>query len=193
MDRSELCWYTAAPEYNVIRIDVASEAKYMEIAERAYDTVFDREMIQSERELLAAYISENGFDENGLTNDLLTSTEFSLKYGTLTNTQFIERIYQNALGRAASMDEVASSLTALTGNSLTRSELLQRISESAEHLVNGNDHTKTSNTAIGQVAVGLDHITQKDVASDIVSRLYNAALDGLGLEGRDAEEAVAPR
>ncbi len=168
--------YTALPEYNVVRIDVATEAKYVGIAERLFDTVFDREMMASERELLGARITANGFDVNGLTSDLLASTEFNLKYGALSNAQFIERIYQNALGRAASMDEIASSLAALTGNTTTRGELLQRVSESAEHLANGNDHAKTSNTAIGQVAVSLDHITQKDVASDIVSRLYNAAL-----------------
>src|SRR5262249_6109203 len=64
----------------------------------------------------------------------------------------------------------------LNANTITRAGAIILVSESAEHLVIENIHAVTNNTLSGN-ATALDHTTDKQVAGDIVSRLYDAALN----------------
>src|SRR5215470_4759790 len=94
--------YAANPILKTLTIDLATENKLIDMARRLFDTTLDRTMAQFEVQTLPKYISANGvLDTATLGNDLMASTEFTSKYGTLSNLQFVERIYQNALGRHA--------------------------------------------------------------------------------------------
>ena len=168
--------HNANPIYHTTRIDIASEQKALDIARRLHDSALDRDMVTSEEELLAAYITNGALDTTTLANALLMSSEFAAKYGTLSNTQFIERVYQNALGRPASVAEVNSLLAALVAGTMTRADVLKSVSESAEHIAAGNIHAVTSNTGTGVPTLVLDHTVDKQIAGDIVRRLYAAAL-----------------
>src|SRR5215470_11261946 len=65
----------------------------------------------------------------------------------------------------------------LWAGTLTRAAAISLVSESAEHLVAENVHAVTNNTQTGDSTFALDHTTDKQVAGDIISRLYDAALN----------------
>ena len=73
-----------------------------------------------------------------LANSIVSSTEFSQKYGTLTNTEFVEQIHQNALGRNATTSELQNWLSQLAARTVTKASLAAAVSESAEHIADGN-------------------------------------------------------
>ena len=147
------------------------------MARRIYDTVLDRSMSQSDVQMLAGYISAGGvLDATELANDLMASIEFNTKYGGLSDLQFIERVSQNALGRTASLIELNTLLGQVSAGTITRAGIVKLIAESTEHLVVGNIHAITNNTESGN-ATARDHTTDKQVAGDIVQRLYDAALN----------------
>ena len=171
--------YAANPVFKTLRIDLVTEKKLIDMARRVYDTALDRTMAQSEVQMLAGYISANGvLDTTKLANDLMASTEFKNKYGnTITNLQFVERVYQNAYGRAASMSELNLLVGQLNAGTTTRAAALNLASESTEHLMIENIHAVTNNTQSGNATFALDHTTDKQIAGDIIRRLYDAALD----------------
>jgi trimeric autotransporter adhesin len=167
------------PILKTLRIDLVTEKKLIDMARRIYDSTLDRTMGQSEVQMLADYISANGvLDTTKLANDLMATTEFKNKYGTtISNLQFVERVYQNANGRAASMAELNVLVGQLNAGTTTRAALLNLVSESAEHLVVENVHAVTNNTQSGNPTFSRDHTTDKQIAGDIIRRLYDAALD----------------
>ena len=165
-----------------IVIDVETEAKYQAIAARIYDTVVDRDITTNERELLAGYITNGVLDTKRLADDLLVAGnllwipgEFGTKYGSLTNSEFVELMYQNTLGRGASLSELASTLTPLNAGTITRADVITGLAEGIEHIAVGNAHAITNNTASG-TTLALDHTTDKTVAKDMVTRLYQSML-----------------
>jgi len=160
-----------------IRIDLATEARYLDIAKRLYDTVFDRDMFTSEKELLAKYVTNGALNAAPLANDLISSTEFSQKYGSLSNVQFIERLYQNTFGHAASLADVTNYLSRLIAGTMRPTDVMIAISESAEHLAVGKVHAVTNNTDTGDTTYTLDHTMDKNVAGDAVTRLYDTVFN----------------
>jgi trimeric autotransporter adhesin len=170
--------YFSNPVFKTLRIDLVTEKKLIDMARRIYDSVLDRTMDQSEVQTLAGYISAAGIlDTTKLVNDLMATSEFKTKYGTtISNLQFVERAYLNALGRAASMSELNTLVGQLNAGTMTRAALVNLVAESTEHLVVGNNHAVTNNTASGS-PVALDHTTDTQIAGDIIRRLYDAALD----------------
>ena len=168
--------YAVNPIYHTVRIDLATEQRLTDVAKRLYDTILDREMMKSEVELLAAYISNGSLNATTLANDLLASAEYTTKYGTLSNAQFVELTYRNAVGRAASIAEVSSVLAPLATGTLTRAAFLNSIAENAEHIAIGNVHVASSSTGSGLLIFGLDRTMDKQVAGDIVRRMFDAAL-----------------
>src|SRR5262249_26959649 len=138
----------------------------------------DRTMAQFEVQTLPNYISSDGvLDATRLANDLMASSEFTSKYGTLSNLQFVERVYQNALGRAASLAELNSLVGQLNAGTITRAGVLNLVSEGTEHKVVENAHAVTNNTESGNPTFALDHTTDKQIAGEIIGRLYDAALN----------------
>lgn len=171
--------YAANPVFKTLRIDLVTEKKLIDMARRIYDTTLDRTMAQSEVQMLPDYISANGvLDTTRLASDLMATAEFKNKYGTtISNLQFVERLYQNAYGRAASMAELNVLVGQLNAGTTTRAALLNLVSENAEHLVVENVHAVTNNTQSGNATFSRDHTTDKLIAGDIIRRLYDAALD----------------
>ena len=164
--------------YRTLRIDLAREEKLFDIARRLYDTVLDRSISNLETQRLIKYISNNGaLDTAALASDLQASTEFTQKYGALSNLQFIERAYQNALGRGATLGELTALLPQLNGGALTRTALLVQLSESTEHLRRGNDHLVTNNAGVYITSYALDHSNDKQIIAAIIQNLYDVALD----------------
>ncbi|QGM97490.1 DUF4214 domain-containing protein [Methylocystis parvus] len=170
--------YSSQNSSGTIRIETDALQQYLSKAERLYDAAFDRDMFVDERELIGKYInsSTNAFDANQLANDLMNATEFSTRYGALSNLQFVERVYANALGRAASASEAASYVKQLNAGTLTRADLLNAISENAEHIADGNAHAATNNSVQSAASFALDHTVDKQQAEDMVTRLYQTAL-----------------
>ena len=170
--------YAANPSsFYTVKIDLATEAKDVAIAARLYDTALDRDMTQSEHQFLAKYISNGTLNTTQLATDLMASTEFNQKYGTLTNAQFIERISQNAFGHGASVADLNTYLSQLSAGTVTRAGLVATVAESAEHLADGDVHAITNNTATGSPSATLDHTTDKQVAANMVTRLYDTVFD----------------
>ena len=111
-----------------------------------------------------------------LASTIMSSTEFSQKYGSLTNAEFVEQIYQNALGRDATVTELSSWLSQLSAGTATKASLAQAISESAEHIADGNVYQVTNNTYNTSGTFTLDHTTDTAAVNAIVNNLYETAL-----------------
>jgi hypothetical protein len=60
-------------------------------------------------------LARGGITQIQLVSNFLNSQEFQLKYGVLSDEQFIQRMYLNILGRVASVSEVNFQLAALPG------------------------------------------------------------------------------
>ncbi|MES0884463.1 DUF4214 domain-containing protein, partial [Roseibium sp. SCP14] len=126
------------------RFDAASKARLLAEAARIYDSVLDRDMDLSEIEVLVQYTKYSQLNLTDLADALLSSDEYSARYGDLTDTGFIARAYQNTFGREPTLDELAEHLAELSG-STTRAQIIAELSESAEHLVVGNSQGETNN------------------------------------------------
>ncbi|MCR9060104.1 MAG: DUF4214 domain-containing protein, partial [Rhodobacteraceae bacterium] len=125
--------------------DADAKARLLAEAARIYDAVLDRDMDLSEVEVLVRYGSNGQLDRVALTEALLSSVEYQTRYGSLSDTGFVARLYHNTLGREPSLDELEDHLGALSGATATRAEIAAELAESAEHLVVGNGHTETNN------------------------------------------------
>lgn len=179
-------WQYDSTAAKSIKIDVATEQNYVAMAQRLYDTALDRNMTTKETQFLADYITSTGvFDKARLATDLVNSDYFTAKYGSLTNAQFVERVYQNAYGRYASLADLTKYVTQLASGSVSRATLLANVSESAEHIVEGNGQITTNNSVIDNVTVSADHIIDIQLATNIVRRLYAVGL-GRNLSAADA-------
>ncbi|MBG6148523.1 hypothetical protein IWQ51_006687, partial [Labrenzia sp. EL_142] len=125
--------------------DADAKARLLAEAARIYDAVLDRDMDLSEVEVLVRHGSNGQLDRVALSEALLSSVEYQTRYGSLSDTGFVARLYHNTLGREPSLDELEDHLGALSGATATRAEIAAELAESAEHLVVGNGHTSTNN------------------------------------------------
>ena len=69
-----------------------------------------------------------------LAGDFAASAEFTSRYGSTTNTQFVDLLYQNVLGRAPDAVGQADWTNALSSGALTGANVLLSFSDSAEHM-----------------------------------------------------------
>lgn len=138
---------------------------------RLYDVMLDRDMTDAEQQ---SYLKYQDFD--GVITAVLAGTEFTQKYGTLTDAQFVEQMYQNAYGRSAKLSELSTWLSQLKAGSAKRSDLVGILSESAEHLTDGNIHAVTNNTRIVSGQFTRDHTVDRAAAAHLVDQLYLTAL-----------------
>src|SRR5262249_11328065 len=171
---------TASHFDSAIQIDLATEGTLVDLAARLYDTVFDREMFTSERQFLAKYIVNGTLNSTQLVNDLMNSAEFTQRYGTLSNAQFIEQIHHNAFGHFATVADLSGYLSKLTAAQMSWADAVISICESAEHLGFGNADGSTTNypnnPAAGELPFFFEHVTKKNPATNIVRQLFDAAL-----------------
>jgi hypothetical protein len=124
---------------------------------RLYDTALDRTADASGLASNSAAILSGSHTEFQIAATLITSAEFTSKYGTLSNTAFVAQMFQNALGRAPTAAESSSWTAALNAGTVSRADFVVGIAESSEHLAimgagfsfggAGNDIIFAANTA----------------------------------------------
>ena len=68
------------------------------------------------------------------------STEFKRVYGSLTNTQFVDLVYQNVLGRPGDPTGRTFWIKRLDNHTKTRGDVMVNFSESSENLRTERDH-----------------------------------------------------
>ncbi|WP_166507188.1 DUF4214 domain-containing protein [Frigidibacter mobilis] len=159
------------------RIDAAAKAQMLDEAARIYDAVLDRDMDYQEIETLVLYVGNGRLDKDALATSLVGSSEFSTRYGSLTNAEFLTQIYMNTLQRAPSLGELDGDLRALAGGQLTRAGLATQLAESAEHLVVGNGHLATNNFDVIINPAVYERSLDKSWAEKVVKSLVDVAYD----------------
>lgn len=99
---------------------------------RLYDTVLQRQPDSVGLDLYLDLVQDRGATIVDVANDLINSPEFKAATGSLNSEQFVEYVYQNALGRASDPEGLAFYVKQLDAG-LSRAELLLSFSESGEH------------------------------------------------------------
>ena len=83
------------------------------------------------------------------------------------------------------MSELANWLSQLAAGTATQATVVEAVSESAEHIADGNVYQVTNNTYNTSGTYTLDHTTDTAAANAIVQNLYETALgqaaDGFGV------------
>ncbi len=105
---------------------------------RLYRTVLGREPDSTSLPHFISSAYNFGTDSVHIASDLVNSTEFTQRYGTLDNTQFTTLLYQNAFGRSPSSAELSNWLAAFNGGT-SRAVAVQTIAdywEAKAHLAN---------------------------------------------------------
>ncbi|MES2336233.1 MAG: DUF4214 domain-containing protein [Pseudomonadota bacterium] len=190
---------------STVRLDAAAKERVLSEAARIFDTILDRDMDVTEIEMLVPRIASGQLDEVALATDLLASSEFTTRYGTLSNAEFVTQIYLNALGRVPSLVELSDNLRDLAANAITRAKFAAGVSEGIEHVVVGNDHLSTNNfDVIMNPAVferSLDEAYVRNLVESLVDVVYDRAataqeisyLTGLMLKGTDSADDIATK
>jgi trimeric autotransporter adhesin len=161
-----------------ITIDLDAELYGVNLANRIYGVVFDRLMTSREAELLVKYFANGVLNTTQLATDLLATTEYAQRYGTLTNAQFLERIYQNALGHSEILSDLNGHVSGLASGTLTRAAAIIRLADSTENLTNGRDGY-AEEKAPGSEPFYAEHLTDRALAVNTVQRIYDTILDRL--------------
>lgn len=99
---------------------------------RLYDTVLQRGADPIGLDFWLDQIQDNGATLNTVAASFLNSSEFQAATGALSNTAFVEYVYQQALGRGADAGGSSYWASQLDGG-LSRSSMLIGFSESGEH------------------------------------------------------------
>jgi len=99
---------------------------------RLYDTVLDRAPDQAGLDLWVDRLEGQIGTLKDVANGFLNSAEFQAKTGSLSNADYVEFLYQNALGRASDPDGKNYWVGTLSSG-LDRADLLIGFSESPEH------------------------------------------------------------
>jgi hypothetical protein len=99
---------------------------------RLYDTVLNRPPDQAGLDLWVDQLEDRGGTLKDVARDFLISAEFQASTGSLTNSQYVEFLYQHALGRPSEPGANAY-WTNLSASSYDRADLLIAFSESQEH------------------------------------------------------------
>jgi Ca2+-binding RTX toxin-like protein len=140
-------WYvstTLNTTVSTVRLDAAAKERVLAEAARIFDTILDRDLDVTEIEMLVPKIANGQLDEVALATELLASSEFVTRYGTLSNAEFVTQVYLNAFGRVPSLVELSDGLTGLAAGSISRAKFAAGVSEGIEHSVVGNEHQRTS-------------------------------------------------
>ncbi len=158
-------------------LNLAAENRFLEVASRLFDTFLDRDMYQYEKETLVRYIADGVLNQTQLANDIFVSTEFSTKYGTLSNAAFVSQIYDNTLGRMPTTGEFQSALSTLSGGASARVALCLALSESSEHIFAGTDHVLTNNSYLNIGGLTATHQIDRTFDSAAASLFVKQAFD----------------
>ena len=188
-------WYY---DSGTIRIDVATENKYLDIVKRLYDTVLDRDPLAWELQTSAyyfdgntayltkcwaAYITPTGFDARLLAEDWSIPTSLLWLRG-VHELDFVARFYQNAVGRAPQVSltgglnsELMSSLGQLNAGTMTVGDVVVAISESFPSVSWMGTCTPTSAARSRRTPFTTAETTDKTIAGDVVKTIYDVVYD----------------
>ena len=86
-----------------------------------------------------------------ISGEFAKSSEFTRRYGTLTNRQFVEQIYRNVLGREGDATGINSWTTKLDAKTKTRGEVMVGFSESSEYVRKTKEQVWTVNFFTGML------------------------------------------
>jgi len=125
---------TLAPEDHIANILQRCEAEHrIEPVARLYQAALLRAPDTTGLRYWVAR-SRNGVQLRVIASQFAGSPEFKRRYGTLTNRRYVERIYQNVLGRAGDATGIAFWTKRLDTRKETRGGVLAGFSESSEHV-----------------------------------------------------------
>ena len=100
---------------------------------RLYDTILNH--MPDEAGLVAWRSAlDNGTNLLQVAQALFSSAEGVARFGSLSNAQFVDLVYQTALDRAGDAGGIAAYNAGLSGGGITRVQMLLEFSESAEHV-----------------------------------------------------------
>ena len=112
-----------------MRFDEAGVGGY---AYRLYKAAFDRTPDAAGLGSWIKYLDEGG-SRDFVAQSFVTSTEFNTKYGPLDTEAFVQRLYNNVLGRNGEAAGVYGWVDGLN-HGLSRAQVLQGFSESSENI-----------------------------------------------------------
>lgn len=112
-----------------VRFDEAGVGGY---AYRLYKAAFDRTPDAAGLGSWIKYLDEGG-SRDFVAQSFVTSTEFNTKYGPLDTEAFVQRLYNNVLGRNGEAAGVYGWVDGLN-HGLSRAQVLQGFSESSENI-----------------------------------------------------------
>lgn len=135
-------------------------AQLMRLYSAAFDRAPDAEGFHVQLDAL-----ESGVSMSEMARRFLTSDEFVSRFGTLTDIQYVQRLYQNAFDRQPSNAEINDWLAYL-GAGNTRQALMLVIAESAE------SRTATWSTLSAGLWVG-------DAVTESLARMFDTVFDRL--------------
>jgi Ca2+-binding RTX toxin-like protein len=135
-------------------------AQLMRLYSAAFDRAPDAEGFHVQLDAL-----EGGVSMAEMARRFLTSDEFVSRFGTLTDVQYVQRLYQNAFDRQPSNAEINDWLAYLNAGN-TRQALMLVIAESAE------SRTATWSTLSAGLWVG-------DAVTESLARLFDTVFDRL--------------
>ncbi|MEJ8560030.1 calcium-binding protein [Yoonia sp. GPGPB17] len=159
------------------RFDAAAKAQLFAEAEMIFDTVLDRGLDSNEREELVRWVDDGQLDKAGLIEHLMSPGEFTVRYGTMSDAQFIAQMYLNSFGRAPSMKELAREIAFVNGGPKTRAELAEELAFSSEHYVVGNTHMRTNNFDVIMNPAVFERSIDKAYVEKLVTNLVDVVTD----------------
>jgi Ca2+-binding RTX toxin-like protein len=177
--------YTDVIETKTIAFDQTAKAQLFSAAARIFDTVLDRGMAFSEQESLVSWLKDGVLDNAKLAGDLASSSEFTTRYGTTSDGEFVQQLYMNSFGRAPSLAELDNALRMLTtptnfgyaSTAAARAGLAIELAESSEHLTVGNDHMSTNNGDLDLSPPQFERILDRPTAQAWADRLIDVLYD----------------
>jgi hypothetical protein len=110
-----------------------------------------------------------GWTLSRISSNFAASSEFTRRYGSLTNRQFVQQIYLNVLGRPGEASGVDFWTRQLDGGRRSRGQVMLNFSDSSEYI----------RKQVGSVHAAVVHIHLLGAAPSIAERdAFLAALDG---------------
>lgn len=169
--------YHDVTEVVEIRLDATGMARLFDAANRMYDSLLDRDMTRAESEVLILNVVNGELDKEGLAQELIASGEFTTRYGTVGNSENITHIYQNALGRTPSLEELHQHLSDIASGVETLASIAVSVSESSEHILAGNNHAASNNTDLPEGMFVFERAIDREQAEAIIERLVDVVYD----------------
>lgn len=107
-------------------------------------------------------------------NGFALSPEFTNTYGSLNNTQYVQLLYQNVLGRSATQPEIDFHVNRLANQGATRGDVMAGFSESPEYIDARKNHVYVAMMYIGMLRRAPDQ-----AGFDFYLNLLNQGTPGL--------------